>query len=423
MDAAAYFDSLANLGVEPSLTAIRSLCARLNNPQSAYKVIQVTGTNGKTSTARAIAAILGAEGLRCGLYTSPHLVRYNERVSVNGRQITDREFDLVLREVRPQISACEQDIAPRQVTQFEALSAVALRYFAEQSVDVAVLEVGMGARWDATSVASPRVGVITGIDIDHADYLGGTLASIASEKSYVARDGNILVTGRLPASALAAVRARAHTFASRAYIMGDDFDATGEGVDFKVSGLCGVYPGLTTTLWGSFQVANTGIAVAAAEAFLGRGLDLTAVRQATRQLTSPGRLQIVPGVPPLLLDGAHNKQGAGELAKFISEKFADVPITFVLSVLGDKDVAGIIGELLTLAAAVVTTTNENARALGAEELRSLVEKQGFSRTLSSAASIGRSLNMARRYAGKKGLVCVTGSLYGVGEALTDLALA
>lgn len=421
MDAAAYFDSLANLGVEPSLTAMRSLCALLDSPQSDYDVIQVTGTNGKTSTARAIAAILRAEGLRCGLYTSPHLIRYNERVSVDDRQITDTEFDEALRSVSPKITDCEERISPRKVTQFEAITAVALRYFSSKAVDVAVLEVGMGARWDATSVALPRVGVITGIDIDHAEYLGGTVASIAAEKAYVARDGNILVTGRLPAGAQAAVLARARETASRVYVMGRDFDASGPADDFQVTGPRATYTGLATNLRGGFQVANVGIAVAAVEAFRGKALAPAAIRQAVGQLTSPGRLQMIPSEPALLLDGAHNRQGALELAKYLSAECAKVPVTLVLSVLSDKDVDGILTGLLPLAAAVVATTNNNARALTPAELSAEVKNRGFAGDLSSAAGIGEALSRARRLSGKEGLVCVTGSLYGVGEALAYLA--
>jgi dihydrofolate synthase/folylpolyglutamate synthase len=432
-EAVAALAAALRFGVHPSLEGIRTLAAALGNPQNAYRCIQVTGTNGKTSVTRMTAAVLGAHGERVGTYTSPHLENYAERIAIGTEPVSEADFaeavaaalrasDAVLRSHHEQPGSAHLPLP--EFTEFELLTAAALWRFREEGVAWAVLEVGMGGRWDATSVVSPSVSVVTGVGLDHTDRLGSTREEIAEDKSYVIKPGSVAVLG----PGCAGIE---HIFLERAIAMGvptvrvgqaeDDVtwrvtvpaSAPGGVTHFSVDGALERYDALTITA-PACQVPNAATAIAAAEAALGVPLDETAVREALASLTFPGRFERLRVSPPLVIDGAHNPQAAALLAETINETFGDARPTIVIGVLADKDAEGIVRALAPVARRFVVTRATNPRALPAPTLADVVESvtgQAPEQTDSVAAALDA---VAVEPA------VVTGSLYVAGEARSVL---
>ncbi len=422
-------------GINPSLDGITGLCDALGKPQDAFAVVQVTGTNGKTSTARITAALLRAEGRSVGLYTSPELTRYPERIEVDGEVASDEEF---ARAVSAAVGAAESLRPGAQgsdggFTEFELLTAAALWLFRERGVDTAVLEVGMGGRWDATSVAAPAVAVITGVGLDHTRILGDTLEAIAAEKAAIIRPASAPVLGPgtvgLDSIFLAqAERVGTHARAVRAegeptpvaeeltvrFRVTSEAAAPGTVTALDVTGVHGAYANLAIPA-PAYQAANVATAVAAAEAALGRALDTDAARGALAILAIPGRFELVRDEPPVIVDGSHNPQAAAVLATAIRAAWPDPTRrpTVLLGVLDDKDAEGIVRALVPAAGAIAVTQPCSPRALPVERLAEVVagvtreEPQRF-------ASVAEALEALSR-PGQAGLV-VTGSLTTAGEA-------
>lgn len=383
-------------GIHPSLDGIRELTEALGRPQDAFDAIQVTGTNGKTSTVRLTEALLRAEGVRTGLYTSPHLERYPERIEVLGAVATDEEFATA---VSAALDAAERTRpgllgTPEGHTEFELLTAAALWWFAQQGVEVAVLEVGMGGRWDATTVVDPIVAVITGVGLDHAAILGDSLEQIAAEKAGIIKPGCRVVLGpgtegleqpfvlraaadeasvslvREGGARTTSVREPTVRYRLRAR-PGSPLGAT----LLDVSGLLGEYPSLAVGA-PSFQAANVATAIASAEAALGRELSVAHARAALCDVTFPGRFEVLHAAPPLVIDGAHNPQSARALAGAVAEAWPDSahrPVV-LLGVLSDKDADGIVSALAKVAAGFVATRSSSPRAIPAAELGTAIER-------------------------------------------------
>jgi dihydrofolate synthase / folylpolyglutamate synthase len=409
-----WLDQLSNRGIEPSLEGVRALCRELGDPQAGFAAIQVTGTNGKTSTARVIHALLAAEGLSAGLYTSPHLETYRERIVFNGAEIDPRAFESLGERVKAAAVSAEARLGDRKITQFEAITAAALAGFADRGVEVAVLEVGMGGRWDATSVVAPRVGLVTNVTRDHAEWLGPELTDIAGEKSYVFRDGNTAVIGPLEPAAKEVFRARASSEGCRLLEHGVDFSFTARDGWLEFRTPLGVYDRLSLGLRGAWQADNALLAVVGAEAYLRRGFDPETVRRTLRDVRSPGRAELLPGEPQIVLDGAHNEAGLAALASWWNQEFGDRPTVLVASILADKDVASMLRNLARVGGDIIFTTGENPRSLAAAELTRLAAGLGISST--AVDRLDEALAQAAAVAGPQGLVLVTGSLYLVGSA-------
>lgn len=395
----AYLDSLANFGIEPSLDGIEALCRRLGDPQKQFDVIQITGTNGKTSTARMIQALLTAHGLSCGLYLSPHLTDYPERIGVDGVEIDDADFEEIGRSVREQTAAAERSLNGRRITQFEVITAAALAYFARRGVRVAVLEVGMGGRWDATSIASPSVAVITNVTMDHADWLGPELTDIAGEKSYVIRAGNTVITGPASPEVEAVFEARAQSEGAGLLKAGRDFSLARTA-------------GITLGVAGPWQPDNAAMAIAAAEAYLKQPLNAETVRRALAAVRSPGRAELFPGEPDIFLDGAHNLDGVNALVGYLSTRFSGRKLVLLVSILRDKAAPAMVAKLLEAGREIIFTASDNPRCLTPGELARLAKDHGVSATEEPRADAA--LAKAKSEAGKSGIVVVTGSLYLVG---------
>lgn len=415
-----YAEALAALagalrfGVNPSLDGIRALTDALGRPQDALRCVQVTGTNGKSSVTRLVAAILGAHGSLQGAYTSPHLESYTERMEVAGRPVSEADFARAI-----EAATGAADAVGGEYTEFELLTAAALWLFRELGVEWACLEVGMGGRWDATSVVSPAVAVVTGVGLDHTERLGTTIEEIAADKSHVIKPGSVAVLGPGTADVRDILLARSAEADAPAVLVGDDVwfeitrrpDRVGAPLTLDVRGVFARYPSLVLPA-PSFQAVNVAVAVAAAEAALGGALELGALRAALAAMRFPGRFEVVRHDPPLVLDGAHNPQAAAVLAAAIREAFGDARPTLVLGILADKDAEGIVAALAPVAARVIVTQADSPRALPTEVLADVVEAATGDRP-TVAAPVSRAVAAA----GSEPTV-VAGSLYTVGEART-----
>lgn len=429
-------------GINPSLEGIAALCHALRRPEEAFRVVQVTGTNGKTSTARLTEALLRAHGVRTALYTSPELERYPERFEVAGRVATDED---VARALSAVLEAAEvlrpgRSGTPAGFTEFELTTAAALWLFAHSGVEVAVLEVGMGGRWDATSVASPAVAVITGVGLDHTAILGDTHEAIAAEKAAIIRSGSVAVLGpgtretedifvEAARSAGAPVRRVREGLGagegSEAVDVGYELVSTPQEprgtTVLDVRGAEGFYPALALRA-PAYQAANVATAVAAAEATLGRTLDVAAAREALLQAALPGRFEVVSGDPLVVVDGSHNPQAAAVLADSIAAAWSDPsrrPVVLV-GVLADKDAAGIVAALAPAASRLVACAPASPRALEAAELAAVacrVTGSAFEYHETLQEALCALLGDAEVRAG--GLV-VTGSLTTAGQARSAL---
>ena len=317
--ALAYLDAHIGQGMKPGLRRIETLLEMMGHPEEGYPIIHVAGTNGKTSTSRIVTAILAAHGLNTGTFISPHLQRVEERIGVNGRQASPEEFAQAMSDVAAFADIFERRGTDR-LTYFELTTAMGFAWFSEMAVDVGVVEVGLGGRLDATNAARGEVAVVTGIDFDHTEFLGDSLAQIAAEKLAITKDGATLVTGLLPPEALhiatrvADEQSARHLAYQRDFLLEGSSQAVG-GWLCQVSGVEGDYDDIFLPLLGRHQVLNMTVAIAASEALLGRALDGEALRRGMESVTSPGRLEPIASDPLVVLDGAHNRQGFASLAR------------------------------------------------------------------------------------------------------------
>ncbi len=417
-DALAYLDRHIGYGLKPGLERITRLLEAMGLPQQGYPIIHVAGTNGKTSTARLCTLILMAHGLTTGTYTSPHLQRVEERLAVNGRAASEEEFALAVSDVAAFAELLEGAGAEPN-TYFELTTASAFAFFADQAVNAAVLEVGMGGRLDATNVVEAEVCVVTTIGMEHTEYLGDDLASIAAEKVAITDPGSILVTGPLPEPALEVARQRARELGIQHRRFGADF-SLGEvrrgvgGWMATVHGAEGDYEEVFLPLHGRYQLVNLTIAVAAAEALVGRRLDAEAVRTAASAATMPGRMEPLAGAPFVMMDGAHNPDGVATLVESLREEYPNHRWHLLVGVMGDKDVELMFTHLAPLLEGVVTTAVESKRAVPAAEVAERALSVVDVPVLASQ-SVAEGLDMVRAEAGPAGSVLITGSLYLVGD--------
>ncbi|WP_055400116.1 MULTISPECIES: folylpolyglutamate synthase/dihydrofolate synthase family protein [unclassified Mycobacterium] len=372
--------------LEPSLTRISALMDLLGSPQLAYPSIHIAGTNGKTSVARMVDALVTALHQRTGRTTSPHLQSAVERIALDGRPVTPAQYVATYREIEPFVQivdAQSQDAGGPAMSKFEVLTAMAFAAFADAPVDVAVVEVGMGGRWDATNVVNAPVAVITPVGIDHVEYLGGDLPGIAGEKAGIitkAPEGapdTVAVIARQAPEAMEVLLAQALRADAAVAREGSEFAVLGRqiaigGQVLELQGLGGVYPDIYLPLHGEHQAHNAVVALAAVEAFFGAGaqrqLDVEAVRAGFAAVTSPGRLERMRSAPTVFIDAAHNPAGAAALAQTLGDEFDFRYLVGVLSVMADKDVDGILAALEPAFDAVVVTHNGSPRALDVDSL-------------------------------------------------------
>lgn len=412
-----YLDARARFGMKFGLETMRALMEALGHPERAAPALLVAGTNGKGSVVAYVDRVLRASGRRVGRYTSPHLVRVHERIVVDGREITPAQLERVVGAVR---RAAERLVRagriPAHPTHFETLTAAAFLHFARRRVDVAVLEVGLGGRLDATNVSEPVASAIVTIARDHEAQLGARLGSIAREKAGVLRRGRTTVIGALPPSARAAVLRAARAARARVRDVSREGTVRETAGGLEIATRRRVHRGLRP-LPGAHQAANLRVALALLEEARDAGVpvDLAAAPAAIARTEWAGRLQTVPGRPPLLLDGAHNLEGARALARHLR---GAPPFVLVFGAMADKDVAGMARHLLPLARAVVLTRIGQDRAA---PTRALARRIGpLARGARHEPTVAGALRRARALAGPEGRVVVAGSLFLVGEVLATL---
>jgi dihydrofolate synthase/folylpolyglutamate synthase len=397
-EAERYLLSLELFGMRFGLDRMRRLTTALGTPQERYGSVHVAGTNGKSSTVRMTAAILRRHGLRAGAYLSPHLVSFAERIRIDDADLPPERFAAAVARAAHAADMVNRTLADDdRVTQFEALTAAAYSELAEAQVDVAVIEAGLGGRYDATNVIPSRVQVLTNVGLEHTRWLGPTVADVAAEKLDIVQPGGTLVVGAdLAEEAMALARSVTADRGAKLVVAPAD-------------------TGLELLAQGEHQQRNFAVARAAAEAYLGP-LDDTAVREAAASTLVPGRFQIVDEAPATVIDGAHNAAGMTALAQSLRTFVAGRRLVGCVSVLDDKDAAGMLRALLPLCAEVVFTTSANPRALPAATLESLSRQLGGP----PARTVGeprRALRAAREAAGPDGVVVATGSIYLIADLL------
>jgi dihydrofolate synthase/folylpolyglutamate synthase len=433
------------------LAHMRVLLKAMNHPERVFPSVLIAGTNGKGSTAATLASILRASGLKTGLYTSPHLVRINERIRVNGKEISDRDFARLHGDVdRVAERLIAQEELPWHPSFFEMMTAIAFAHFAAEHVDLAVLEVGMGGRLDATNVVEPLVSIIADISLDHQKFLGNTVGEIAGEKVGIMRPGGVVVT--LPqqpeandviGNAILELVARGVSAvqyvppispASTPYLVSSaaNKSKTTAGED-RQPFLCryplhvmGKQILVETPLVGRHQLRNVALAIAAAEELskLGiAGITPDSLARGIRETHWPGRFQVIPARadwPEVVLDVAHNPAGAWALRSALSERYDDRPLIFVFGAMRDKAISEMTEILFPLADRVIVTRPENPRSASPEEIRQAGSRTGTE--IETVPEIGAALERARSVSGLEAVVVVTGSIYLVGEAMRWLGV-
>ncbi|MGF6824527.1 dihydrofolate synthase/folylpolyglutamate synthase [Microbacterium sp. ZKA21] len=428
---AVYESLLARAGerwVQPRKERTARILTLLDDPQRTYRVVHITGTNGKTSTARMIESLLRAHGLRTGLFTSPHLERFTERIMIDGEPIDDGAIADAWDEIEPFVGIVDAELegaGDAALTFFELLTVLAFVAAADAPVDVLVLEVGMGGEWDSTNTADGDVAVFAPIDIDHADRLGDTIEAIAEVKAGIIKEGAAVVSAQQPDEVAAVLRRVAAEKSATIAFEGADFGLAEQklavgGQLLTVRGLAGQYVEEYLPLYGAHQGHNAALAVAAVESLIGGGSQAIAgdiITEGFQGATSPGRLQLLGIAPTVVVDAAHNPHGATALAQALDDSFDFDEWGVVLGILSDKDAAGIVSVLAPAAAHVFATAPESERASDADAIADLVEQAGHRATVHP--SLAEAADAAREWAASsdRRAVVIAGSVVLAGEAI------
>jgi dihydrofolate synthase / folylpolyglutamate synthase len=440
-----YLYRLQKFGIKFGLENISRLMSALDNPHTSFSAVHVAGTNGKGSTSAIIASILQAAGLRVGLFTSPHLISFTERIRINGEEISEDGVIEYAEEIKDIVSRLD-GFSP---TFFEVVTAIAMLYFNREKVDAAVVEVGMGGRLDATNIISPEVSVITSIGFDHMDFLGNTLEEIAGEKTGIIKNNIPVVSAEQLPEAGRVIEKKAGEKKSALSVYGRDFSSVlksedTEGICFDYSDASLKIDDLMLPLAGRHQMRNASVAIRAAELFL-RKLYRSAspssaprrgheeeypIREGLKNVRWPGRLEFVSYDPPVLIDGAHNPSAAASLAENLRDIFLKKfkKIIMVIGIMGDKDIRGIIEPLLPLSSYSILTASAYDRAASPERLSGTAASLGFS-AVHIAPTVRDAIALAIKHskevngpprtgteAGDSALIVITGSFYTIGEA-------
>ncbi len=431
LDVQRYLERLGRFGVHMGLERVRRLMEELDNPHTAYKSVHVTGTNGKGSVCKMLACILEDAGYKTGLYLSPHLERFNERISVDGREISDGELERAVARVKEIVD--EMAERGQQCTYFEATTAAAFDHFRRKKVDIAVIEVGLGGRLDATNVLDPLLSVITNVSLEHTEHLGATVERVAGEKAGIVKPGRPVVTAAWDKRALAVIEGAAKRCRSRVHMMQREvrrrplsWSLEGQSLDIYTDN--GQYKGAFTPMLGAFQLTNAALAVLASEVLAELGLSVTrdSVLSGLRRAWLPGRMELVGKKRRVLLDCAHNPHAAleasAEVAR-IKERGGFSKAHLIFGVMKDKDLGGVLGPFLGPADSLSYTEFASERSLPVERARAdvatLAAKAGRKDPAFFTDS-RRALDAALKRAGDGELIWVGGSMYLIGEVRREL---
>ena len=405
-----------------SLRHVEELLNRMGNPQVAARTIHIAGTKGKGSVAAMTAQVLSSSGYTTGRYTSPHLHDLRERITIDGSMISEADFAAAMAEVKPFIESMKQDRSFRQFTYFEALTALAFTYFRQERADFQVLEVGLGGRLDATNVvAKPAVSIITSISLDHTQILGNTLEQIAREKAGIVKSGCWVVISPQPEEAASAISDICREKQAKVVQVGKDVTWHRTGGDLRqqwlvIKGRTGEYQ-VSIPLLGDFQLENACTAVGALEVLASEGsaISATDIAQGLAKVKWPGRFQILQEHPIVLIDGAHNVASMKRLVNNVKAYFPRKKILLVFGTSCDKDIPGIINELVSLSPQVIVTQASHSRAAPFSTLTAEFAKHGAA--TETKGTVPEAISRALSLADKTNVICVAGSLFVVAEAL------
>lgn len=414
---------------QPRLTAMRRVMELMGDPQHSAPVIHITGTNGKSSVSRMIESLVRAHGLRTGLFVSPHLVKFNERIMLDGEPIGSESLERAWAEVEPILMLVDEELralAEPEVTFFEAITALAFNAFADAPVDVMILEVGMGGAWDATNVADATVAVFTPIDLDHTKQLGSTVTEIARTKAGIMKQGAFVVSAQQSSAVTEELRHAADDLSIQLRSQGSDFALTSHvlavgGQVISVHGLFGEYRDLALPLHGLHQAENATLAIAATEAFLSdaQPLSIELLSDALASVRSPGRFERVSQTPLVFVDSAHNPHGVGALSRTVSSTFPDRECGILVGMLDDKDAATSAGILATLSSTFFVTQPNSPRAFSASDLAEIFSVAAPGADVRLHAELLPALEAVFAWANERDdrIVIVTGSVLLVGQVL------
>jgi len=401
------------------LRRVDELLARLGNPHLKARSVHIAGTNGKGSIAAMMASALAAAGYTAGLYTSPHLHTWRERIRVNGELISEEELVALVERLRPEIEAVNQKATYGELTTFELLTALAFAHFRLKGADFQVLEVGMGGKFDATNVIQPEVCIISSISFDHTEVLGNSLAEIAAEKAGIIKPDSVVVLSPQVDEVAQVIEKTCKSRRARLVRVGSDVTWHGSSFDldrqlFQVKGRLGSYK-LSIPLLGRYQLDNAATAVAALEVLAEKGFNISrdSITDGLARVSWPGRLQILSRHPLIVVDGAHNPDSARRLKQSLEQYFDFDQAILVMGASSDKDIAGIVSELVSVFDKVIVTRSRHPRAMAAASIVAEFRRHGVETQMVDDVPTALSLALA----GDRDLICVAGSLFVVGEAI------
>ncbi len=416
---------LAHNAANYDLRRVEELLSRLGNPHLRARSVHIAGTNGKGSVAAMMASVLTTAGYSTGLYTSPHLHTWRERIRINGELISEAELAALVEELKPEAETVNREATYGRLTTFELLTTLALAHFAAKEADFQVLEVGMGGKFDATNVINPEVSVITAISLDHTEVLGNTLAEITVEKAGIIKVGSVVVTSPQPDEA---ARVIAEICLSReAQLIKVGSDVTWQSLGFndnqqrlRVVGRLGIYE-LSIPLLGWHQLVNAATAVAALEVLDGKGFNLSqgSIANGLARVSWPGRLQVLGNHPLIVVDGAHNPDAARRLRESLEQYFHFDHAILVIGASDDKDIAGVVSELSPVFDKVIVTHSHHPRPMAPAAIVAEFTKHGVETQV--VDNVPSALTEALALAGDRDLICVAGSLFVVAEAIEQVS--
>jgi len=413
-----WIDSFHKFGVKLGLERIRYICEKLGNPQDDYKIVHVGGTNGKGSVCRVLGSILKESGYKVGVYTSPHLERFSERMTINNKEISEKDLIFIFKKIKSIIDEMkEKDIAP---TYFEIVTAISFLYFSIKKVDIAIVEVGLGGRFDATNIAHPCLSVICNISLEHQDRLGDTIEKISFEKAGIIKENIPVITGT-DEKALKKIKEVSSKKGSEVYVVSKkdwdriDFDNTGQTFDVKVFNKKHL---VKTKLIGKFQGENIALSLASVNILQKNGfkIDKKNIEKGILNVKNPGRMEILIKRPLLLLDGAHNIDGMKRLRESLENDFDYDRLILLIGILKDKNYKEMLETIVPISDKIIVTKSKNKRSCSPFKLKKEIEYIDYKKQVTAIENIEKAVLLAKKEAGIKDMICVCGSLFIVGEA-------
>ena len=415
------YERLPRSGIVWDLRRVERLLERLGNPQYAAKTVHIAGTKGKGSTAAMIESILSRAGYRTGLYTSPHLLAFTERIRANGKPIAEADWARLTEVIKPEVEAVNEEGAFGELTTFEILTAMAFMHFREIKADYQVIEVGLGGRIDATNVVRPEICVMTSISYDHTDVLGDTLAKIAGEKAGIIKPGAVVISAPQVPEAMEVIEKVSSEKRVRLVRAGVDFTWAREGFTetgqtFHVKGLSGEYD-VRIPILGEYQLQNAALAVTSAEVLVEKGakIPVKSIVVGLEGVSCPGRLQVLRRYPWLVVDEAHNAYSMQQLGEALKEYFKSERLTLILGCGGDKEVDGMVAEAAKISDDVILVASRHPKAVSPDVLREKFTGHGV--TARAAESVAAGVKKALAGAGKNDLICAAGSIFVIAEVV------